>query len=264
MYEGQAPWQRPNCPLPPRDDLKGYHAQTTFLDDMVGAMLAGIERSGLDEDTIVLFTSDHGDMHGSHGVFKKQWPWDESIKVPFLLRYTGKIAAGRTFDFPVSAIDVMPTLLGLAGVPVPESVEGVDLSSRILGESAVEPHSVLLMNPCPFSIGDPRSPDQYPTFRGRRMEYRGVRTSSHTYVRTIDGPWLLYDNLTDPYQLRNLVDEPRHAGLAADLDAAMRSHMERIDDQFLPKEHYYERFGIKVDHRGKVAGIVDNLYDRLG
>ena len=76
-------------------------------------------RSGSREDTIVVFTSDHGDMHGSHGVYKKQWPWDESIKVPFLVRYPRRVAGGTRHDFPLSAIDVMPTLLGLAGVPVP-------------------------------------------------------------------------------------------------------------------------------------------------
>jgi arylsulfatase A-like enzyme len=158
----------------------------------------------------------------------------------------------------------MPTLLGLADVTVPDRVEGVNLAPHILGAAADMPKSVLLMNPCPFSVGDPRSPDQYPTFRGKRMEYRGVRTGTHTYVRTIDGPWLLYDNIADPYQLRNLIEEPDHAQCAAELDAAMRAHMERIDDRFLPKEAYYERYGIAVDHRGKVNGIIDNVYDRLG
>jgi arylsulfatase A-like enzyme len=91
-----------------------------------------------------------------------------------------------------------------------------------------------------------------------------VRTSRYTYVRTIDRPWLLYDNREDPYQLRNLVDEPAARGLAAELDSRMRSHMERLGDRFEPKEAYYARFGIELDHRGKVKGIVENPYDRLG
>ncbi|HJU22263.1 MAG TPA: hypothetical protein VJ891_07115, partial [Casimicrobiaceae bacterium] len=126
------------------------------------------------------------------------------------------------------------------------------------------PGSALLMNPCPFSIGDPRSPDQYPTFRGKRMEYRGVRTATHTYVRTIDGPWLLYDNAADPYQLRNLIHVPDKRDVAAALDADMCAHMARIGDRFLAKEQYYDQYGIGVDHRGKVKGIIDNVYDRLG
>lgn len=264
MYDPAAIPARPNCAEPPREDLWGYYAQTTFIDEMVGRIVAELDRRGTADDTVLLFTSDHGDMHGSHGVYKKQWPWDESIKVPFLLRYPRKVASGQRFDFPVSNIDVMPTLLGLADVPIPDAVEGVDLSGRIMGKSKTEPESALLMNPCPFSIGDPRSPDQFPTYQGMRMEYRGLRTSRYTYVRTIDRPWLLYDNREDPFQLTNLIDDPSRRGLAGELEANLQAHMDRIGDRFLPKEEYYRIYDIEVDHRGKVKGILDNVYDRLG
>lgn len=264
LYDPEAIPARPNCINPPRRDLWGYYAQTSFLDVQLARLLASLDTEGIAQDTIVLFSSDHGDMHGSHGVYKKQWPWDESIRVPMVLRYPGRVPAGTTHEFPMSAIDIMPTLLGLAGVPVPRSVEGVDLSPFLTGARADAPDEVLLMNPCPFSIGDPRGEDQVPKFRGMRMEYRGVRTSRYTYVRTIDRPWLLYDNHEDPYQMRNLVDEPASRELAAELDARMRALMERIGDRFEPKEAYYERFGIALDHRGKVQGIVENPYDRLG
>lgn len=264
MYDPERLPARPNCPAPPTQDLWGYYAQTTFLDDQVGRVVAALERLGLAEDTIVLFTSDHGDMHGSHGVYKKQWPWDESIKVPLVVRYPRRVPGGRRHDFPISAIDIMPTLLGLAGVPIPDRVEGVDASPFLCGSSATPPGAVLLMNPCPFSIGDPRGADQVPSFEGMRMEYRGVRTSRHTYVRTIDRPWLLYDNVEDPCQLRNLVDEPGSQGVARDLEARMQALMDGIGDRFEPKEAYYRKFDVQLDHRGKVRGIVENPYDRLG
>jgi len=174
------------------------------------------------------------------------------------------VAAGSRFDFPISAIDVMPTLLGLAGVPVPDRVEGVDLSPWVTGGPGAAPDAVLLMNPCPFSIGDPRGADQVPAFAGMRMEYRGVRTRRHTYVRTIDRPWLLYDNAEDPYQMRNLIDDPSCQPLAAALEGQMLALMDRIGDRFEPKEAYYERFSIALDHRGKVKGIIENPYDRMG
>jgi arylsulfatase A-like enzyme len=183
--------------------------------------------------------------------------------VPFLLRYPGRVKGGR-YDFPLSAIDIMPTLLGLAGVAIPDRVEGVDLSPFVCGSKDEPPEAVLLMNPCPFSIGDPRGPDQVPAFQGMRMEYRGVRTKRHTYVRTIDRPWLLYDNAEDPYQMRNLVDEPQARGLAAGLEVQMQALMDRIGDRFEPREAYYEKFDIRLDHRGKVQGIIENPYDRLG
>jgi arylsulfatase A-like enzyme len=120
------------------------------------------------------------------------------------------------------------------------------------------------MNPCPFSIGDPRGPDQVPLFQGMRMEYRGVRTRRYTYARTIDRPWLLYDNREDPFQLHNRIDDPACGALIETLEAQMQALMARIGDRFEPKEAYYERFGIELDHRGKVRGIVENPYPRMG
>ena len=103
-----------------------------------------------------------------------------------------------------------------------------------------------------------------PRFRGMRMEYRGVRTERYTYVRTIDCPWLLYDNRNDPFQLENRIDDPSMKRLREDLDAMMLEHMRRIGDAFLPKEAHYERLRLELDHRGKLKGLVENLYDRQG
>jgi|GEM_PF-2341276 len=219
---------------------------------------------GIADDTIVVFSSDHGDMHGSHGVYKKQWPWNEAIKVPFVVRYPGVVPESVSTPAPINVIDVMPTLLGLAGINVPECVEGVDLSPFLRGEDTSPPESVLIMNPCPFSIGDPRGEDQYPDYQGRRFEYRGVITDRYTYVRTIDGPWLLYDNRDDPYQLTNLIDAPDKAETRARLDDLMAAHLARIGDGFEPRQAYYDRFGITLDHRGKVVDLVENMYDRSG
>ncbi len=255
---------RPNCPDVPRDDLWGYYAQTTFLDDQFKRLVDALDWRGLSDNTIVVFSSDHGDMHGSHGVYKKQWPWSESLLVPFVLRYPGVVTSGSAFDTPISVIDVMPTLLGLAGVPVPDAVEGVDLSPFIRGERDDPPGSVLIMNPCPFSIGDPRGPDQYPDYNGMRLEYRGVVSDRYTYVRTIDMPWLLYDNKADPYQMKNLIDDPNLDDVRKDLEAQMQAHMDRIGDRFLDREAYYKEYDIVHDHRGKVAALVENMYDRSG
>jgi arylsulfatase A-like enzyme len=263
-YDPDAIEGRPNCPDIPRQDLWGYYAQTTFLDDQFQRLLDTIAELGLADDTIVVFTSDHGDMHGSHGLYKKQWPWNEAIKVPFVIRYPGSVPEGARVEEPINVIDVMPTLLGLAGLPVPEPVEGVDLSPFLTGEQQDPPESVLIMNPCPFSIGDSRGDDQYPDFRGMRFEYRGVITDRYTYVRTIDGPWMLYDNQEDPYQLVNLIDDAEHADTRDRLDGLMRAHMASIDDEFLTREEYYERLGIEFDDRGKVVDLVENMYDRNG
>lgn len=263
-YDPRAIRGRPNCPEVPREDLWGYYAQTTFLDDQFARLMRAVDDLGLRDDTIVVFTSDHGDMHGSHGLYKKQWPWDEAIRIPFLLRFPRAVRAGATCRFPISVIDVMPTLLGLAGIPIPAPVEGKDLSPFVRGERSDPPAAALIMNPCPFSIGDPRGEDQVPTFRGMRMEYRGVRTERHTYVRTIERPWLLYDNADDPFQMQNRIEDPAFKGLRDELEETMRAEMARLGDTFETKETYYERMKIALDHRGKVAALVENPYDRRG
>ncbi len=264
MYKPETIRGRPNCPEVPRQDLQGYYAQTTFLDDQFGRLVQAFDELGIRENTILAFSSDHGDMHGSHGLYKKQWPWDECIKVPFLLSYPKAIQPGTVFRFPINAIDVMPTLLGLAGVNIPETVEGVDLSPYICGDKDDPPESVMFMNPCSFEIGDARGEDQYPTYRGRQMQYRGLRTNRYTYVRTIEGPWLLYDNLTDPYQMNNLIDKKQMKAVQDRLESLLQEHMQRIGDDILPNEAYYQKFDLAVDQRGKITGIVENPYDLNG
>ena len=96
------------------------------------------------------------------------------------------------------------------------------------------------------------------------MEYRGVISDRYTYVHTIDGPWLLYDNLVDPYQINNLIDNNECETLRVRLEGLMRKHMAKINDEILPKEEYYKKFNLKLDQRGKLANLVENMYDRAG
>lgn len=264
MYDPDAIKGRPNCPDVPSQDLWGYYAQTTFLDDQFQRLLDTVDELGQAEDTIIVFTSDHGDMHGSQGVYKKQWPWNEAINVPFIVRYPGSVPAAQTVDTPINVIDMMPTMLGLAGIDVPDTVEGVDLAPFLTGSRSDPPESVLIMNPCPFSIGDARGEDQYPDYKGMRFEYRGVVTARYTYVRTIDQPWLLFDNVEDPYQMTNLIDDPALGATRDQLEDMLRAHMKKIGDEFLSRDEYYARFGIELDHRGKVVDLVENMYDRVG
>lgn len=264
MYDPNNISGRPNCPVVPKEDLQGYYAQTSFLDEQFGRLVHACNELKIFENTILCFSSDHGDMHGSHGLFKKQWPWDECIRVPFLMSCPAVIKAGTVFDFPINAVDVMPTLLGLAGIPIPDTVEGVDLSPFISGIRNDPPESVLFMNPCSFEIGDARGEDQFPTYRGKQMQFRGVRTNRYTYVRTIEGPWLLYDNLEDPYQMENRINKPGMKPIQDRLEAMLAEHMKKIGDEILPNEAYYKKFNLQVDGRGKIEGIVENPYDLSG
>jgi arylsulfatase A-like enzyme len=239
-----------------RSWLAGYYAHCTALDDCVGRLLATLRESGDEERTLFVFTSDHGDMLGSHGEHHKQRPWDESVRVPFLLRYPGmESGKPRRIDFPFDAPDIMPTLLGLCGIPIPATVEGRDLSRSIAGAAgsgdhdagagdAGEDDAAFLLCPHPFG--------QWTKSRDGGREYRGIRTRRYTWIRDLDGPWLLYDNIADPHQLVNLVDDPSSAELRERLDSILSKKLAERGDRFLPGMSYIEQWGYEVDERGTV------------
>jgi arylsulfatase A-like enzyme len=139
---------------------------------------------------------------------------------------------------PVNTPDLMPTLLGLSGIEIPDEVEGTDYSDLIKGQESGTHEAALIACPVPFH--------QWSYERGGR-EYRGVRTRRYTYVRDLKGPWLLYDNQTDPYQRDNLVGRPDHARLQRQLDAWLEEWLERTKDEFLPGPDYMKRWGYGWD-----------------
>jgi len=222
-----------------REELAGYYAHIAALDDCIGDVLDTLKECRVEENTIFVFTSDHGDMLRSHGQTKKQKPWDESVRIPFLLRYPavhGK--SGRTIDMPINTPDIMPTLLGLSSVTVPESVEGSDFSGTIKGTQPPDNDAALIMCPVPFH--------QWNYQRGGR-EYRGVRTRRYTYVRDIKGPWLLYDNQADPYQLKNLCNDPKCATVRHELQTILSRKLKETNDQFLPGPEYMDKWNYQWD-----------------
>ncbi|KKM64443.1 hypothetical protein LCGC14_1501340 [marine sediment metagenome] len=248
LFEGRTLKLRPNVPerfhAQAAKDLAGYYAHIAALDDCVGMLVDALDRAGIADDTLLVLTSDHGDMLYSQGQVKKQQPYDESIRVPFLLRYPALLGAkGRTFDTPIDAPDIMPTLLGLCGIDVPATVEGTDFSPAVRGASAPANDAVLITCPDPFG--------QWPRAKGGR-EYRGVRTARHTYVRTLEGPWLLFDNAKDPYQQDNLVDRPEHKAIQQQLEAILTRKLTETKDRFRPGAEYIKKWGYTVDETGTV------------
>lgn len=225
-------------------EIAGYWCHITALDRNMGRLLAALDEAGIADDTIVVFTSDHGDMLGSRGMARKQKPFEESLMVPFVIRWPGHMPAGMRSDTLINAPDIMPTLLSLLDAPIPDAVEGTALSHAALGESGDEPTSAFIGNPCPFN-GDATG----------LPEWRGVRTKTHTYVRGLDGPMMLYDNAADPYQLENLVADSKAGETLSVLDAELDEWLARLDDDFAPAETYIERFNYEVDARGIVPYV---------
>ncbi|MCF7957323.1 MAG: sulfatase [Phycisphaerae bacterium] len=209
MYKDKTLTARPNVPGGKTTNLLQYYAMTTSLDICMGRIDEALKQAGVSEDTIVVFTSDHGDMLGSQGHRLKQRPWEESINIPFILRYPRKIKAGQRRDWIVSSVDVMPTLLGLCDIAIPPQVQGLDYSATFLGKSQVQRDAAFLFN--------------VHTGGGPKTDWRGIRTREWTYAYHFAGDWVMYDLKNDPYQLKNLIDDPKYAARKKQLRAQLET-----------------------------------------
>ena len=198
---------RPNVPNIPRieeyarRELAGYYAMIENLDWNLGRIRTTLAEYGLAHNTHIIFFSDHGDMHGSHGQLRKTSPWEESIRVPFIIGGHVPRYANRSgyLPVPVNHVDIGPTSLGLCGIAVPEWMAGTDYSPYRLGggdERQVipnEPDSAFLQLVVP--TGHPHSTDR---------PWRGVVTrDGWKYVALEGQPWMLFNLNEDPYELAN-------------------------------------------------------------
>jgi len=225
-----------------REFTANYYGAITNLDYNMGRLISALAELGLENDTLVVFTSDHGEMLGSHGQLHKWQPWEESIRVPFIAKLPGIISEGLETAIPFNTPDILPTLFNLMGLAVPAGIEGRDLSRFILspenpGEK--EPSSAFISCICAATTWG----RQWGS-RGRGMPdgffrpYRGVRTRTHTYVRDKQGPWFLYDNEKDPYQLHNLLEEKGKSAVPPELEREIEYWLEYTGDFFGENEDY--------------------------
>lgn len=225
-------------------EAQGYYAHCEAMDKSIGDLLSTLDELGLAENTLLVFTSDHGEMLGSHGVRAKakQVPFRESAFVPFLLRYPAIHGDnGKVINMPINTPDIFPTLFGLVGLPIPGTVEGEDLSSVIIDGIEKENRAVLYMNLAPFEKGE----------YGR--EYRAVKTSKYTYVRSLEGPWLLYDDIKDPLQMNNLILDPEFSDLVGSMDKKLQDKLREIDDDFRPAQTYIKEWGLVLEPGGTIS-----------
>jgi arylsulfatase A-like enzyme len=190
-----------NVPPGGLEEIAAYYAAITALDDQVGRLLNTLKERGFDENTIILFTSDHGDMLGSHGMRRKRKPHDESARIPGIMRWPLNIPQGQVVDTLFSHIDMAPTLLALTNTEIPKEMQGSDLSQVALGKTKDGPDAVLLQIFVPFN------PDAI------AKPWRGLVTATHTFARYEDAPWVLFNNQADPLQMNNLAVDPANAPL---------------------------------------------------
>jgi arylsulfatase A-like enzyme len=222
-----------------RETTANYYAAITALDHQLGRILDFLDETGLVDNTIVVFTADHGDMLWSQGRMKKQLPWEESINIPFIARWPGQIQAGVTSDALFGIIDHLPTLLSLCSIKASARLQGVNFDLTLLGtapdtEQAL-PSSVFLMDMVRMDESHTQNMD----------EWRGLRTQRFTYARWVDGrPWLLFDNDNDPYQLINLVGHRDYTDVQSALEIELEAQIAVTGDICVPGPELLRRLDL--------------------
>lgn len=186
-----------------REMIRAYYAATSFVDAQVGRVLDALRDLGLEDDTIVVFTSDHGFMLGEHGQWMKNILWEPSARVPLIVRVPGKRnVAGKRSPRTVELLDLYPTLVELAGLPDYARNEGKSLTPLL-----AKPSDRSWTKPALSQVRGGRS---VRTERWRYTEWEGGRKGRE-----------LYDHRRDPGELRNLADDPRYAATVRKLRAML-------------------------------------------
>ena len=197
------------------EHMRGYYASILALENSIARMMKGVP-----PNTLVVITADHGEMGGSHGAFKKGSPHEEAVRVPLGFSWQGKISENLKVSTLASGVDVMPTVLGLAGVKAPGGLHGEDLSDWVLGDEGPDRDVILIQG------------------RMERQDaWRMVRSRTHIWSESLDGRrQQLYDLREDPFQMDNLAGKEKSSELRADLESKMASIRKRFKDKRTPSK----------------------------
>ncbi|MGM0504534.1 MAG: sulfatase family protein [Bacteroidota bacterium] len=218
---------RPNVPEGTSGDIGhnnviDYFACVSGVDEQIGKILDKLEKTGQAENTIVVFTADHGEMMGSHGLLQKVVYYEESFRVPFIARWPGKLKPEES-SLHLSAPDIMPTLLGLMGVKedIPTDIEGDDYSKTFRGIPEETPEFALYINS---------------SFSSALGGMRGLRNDRYTFViqRNNSGEiinTILFDNKNDPFQLDNIAKQ--HPTLVDKFESQVFEKLAEINDPWI-------------------------------
>jgi len=174
--------------------IQAYLASISFADAQVGAILDALDKSGYAENTIVLLWSDHGWHLGSKDHWHKQTLWEECTRISFIMKVPGMTPDGSTCEQPVDMVNVFPTLAALCGLPIPEGLDGHNMSPL---------------------LADPESDWEWPAMSEIKTGNMAVRTMDWRYIRYNDGTEELYDREADPYEWNNLAGNPEYQEIMA-------------------------------------------------
>lgn len=202
----------------PRECYADYYAAITAVDCELGRLLDALDANGSAKETILAYSSDHGDLLYSHGNNQKGTPHEEAANIPLLIRWPERIPAGVENDALFGIVDVAPTLLSLADIPVPEAMDGRDCSAQVREPTRDGPGELFLYG------------ENWRAVRTKRYTYACVPTDMEELAHLPEGHALLFDNETDPYQQRNLVYDPAYEDVRARLRETLDEQLDETDD----------------------------------
>lgn len=204
-----------------------YWGNISLVDRAVGRILGALSEEGLENDTIVVFTSEHGEMLGDHGILGKTVLYEEAVKVPMLIRAPALGRRHRMIPGRFSHIDLLPTLLDLMAIPMPGKLQGESRVSAPRGDASLGSDVFIEWN---RSDGHPM-PGEAEVNRAMISPWRTVITGDGWKLNlSANDQCQLYDLKSDPAELVNLYDEPRYRARALDLGSRIHEWQERTDD----------------------------------
>jgi len=218
---------QPACAVPPAkpqmENMARYFGMVKCIDDNVGKILSALGEQGLLERTVVVFTSDHGDMCGEHGRVNKGIPLEGSARIPFLISYPGKIKPGTVVHEALATVDFKPTILSLLGAPPDERDEGRNASALFLnGKAPADWKNVAISRHAPG-------------------EWLMAISSRYKFIVSTDSDPCLFDLDQDPFETRNILQTPASRPIVRELGRALADYARRC------KEPHAEQPAIRAD-----------------
>jgi len=193
-----------------------YYALVTHIDDQIGRILAALDETGARENTLVVFTSDHGEHLGDHGLVQKGPPGLESCAhVPLIVSCPARLRAGGVRDELIEAVDIAPTILDYCGVQAPPILQGRSFRPLLEGRGYEPRTSAYIEYRVPF-----------------KESWKTVRTRDLKYCVCNDGAELLFDLASDPHELRNVVAEGAYAGRCAEMRRELSRRWFDVEKQY--------------------------------
>ncbi len=206
--------------------MRNYLGTVKSVDESVGRMLKYLDDHGLAENTIVIYSSDQGFFLGEHGWYDKRWMFEESFKMPFLIRWPGTVKPGSRPEALIQNIDYAPTFLEAAGMAVPEEIQGLSIVPVLRDSTRAVRDSLYYAY---YELGEHNVPQHY-----------GVRTRTHKlfYIPSTR-EWQMFDLVKDPGEMTNVYGNPEYASIKKDLTAEYDRLRKQYDapsyEEYAPK-----------------------------